>query len=224
MGNSQRKRPSVSKTSKTISPSVFQAQKVLIVRPIGHIDFDSFPGPGLEIMAIDSDVERLTERRESAVTMPEEMPGIKMAFVPDPEAVVAKDDKISFDYDIHEISRMDKTAGEFFLRFLVMSPFDQDDIAVEPFQDRSPVSPREISKVINKISFPDLGIPFIDEGRVHLCHVGKWAPAGMNDIGMIEMRVSRKENVSQSVILLREREAISANTPLRTDGVVTLNG
>jgi hypothetical protein len=101
------------------------------MRPIGHIDFDFIPGPGLEIMAIDSDVERPAERRESAVAMSEEMPRIKMASVPDPQAVVAEDDKISF-----------------------------------------------------------------DEGCVHLCHAGKWAPAGINDIGMIEMRVSRKINIS----------------------------
>lgn len=85
------------------------------MRPIGHIDFDFFPGPGLVIVAIDSDVEGLAERRESAVAMSEEMPRIKMAFVPDPQAVVAEDDKISFDDDIHEISRIEKMARKLFL-------------------------------------------------------------------------------------------------------------
>jgi hypothetical protein len=63
--------------------------------------------------------------------------------------------------------------------------------------------------VINEVSLPDPGVPLGDQGLVHFSHRRKWAPAKINDVSMVEMSVSRKINISHSVILLREPKGVS---------------
>lgn len=146
-------------------------------------------------MAIDPDVKRLSESRKTAVAVPEQMPGIIVAFVPDSKAIMTKDDRISLDHNIHQIGRLEKAAGILFLHSLIMSPADQDNITVQPLEDGPPVPPGKISQVINKISLPHPGVPLGDQRLVHFFDGGKWAPAIMNNIGVIEMRVCRKKDI-----------------------------
>jgi hypothetical protein len=68
--------------------------------------------------------------------------------------------------------------------------------------------------VIDQISPSNPGIPFLDEGGIHFCCIGERTAAKMNNIGVVEMCVGREKDALHSVILLRERLAISTSTPL----------
>jgi len=113
-------------------------------------------------MAINTDVKRLSERWELPVAMPEEMPGIKVALIPDSQAIMTKDNGVSIDNDIHEVSDIKKAGAEFLSRFLIMSAPDQDNIAIQPVKERPPVPPGKISQVIDKVSLSDPGVPLGD--------------------------------------------------------------
>ncbi len=119
-------------------------------------------------MSVDTDVERLSDCREPAMAVPEQMPGIIVAFIPYSEAVMAKDDRISFDDNIHQIGPMEKAAGEFLFRFLIVSAPDQDNIAIQPAKDNVPITPSKIPQMINEVSLS----PEFQRYASFLCFIG----------------------------------------------------
>ena len=72
-------------------------------------------------MAIDTDIKRLSKSLKTAMAMPEQMPGIIVALVPDSEAIMTKDDRFSLDRDIHQVSYLEKAVPVVFLPPLIVS-------------------------------------------------------------------------------------------------------